>query len=317
MIQQLLAALNDAGVDVDAEAMADALWLARARRQESGKEAWPAAYSAGYASTEPRPPDAEPQDPIDETRAKAGGDQRPSGSAAIGQTGSETDEASSILLRKARALPGTLELGRALRPLKQRYPSKRRRVLNVDATVKYFCDTGVLTPIMWPGDERWFDVDVLVDVGPSMAMWQDTAAELVSFLRRHGAFRNIRPWNLEQNKGNVYLSRTGDVRFEAVQLVNPHARRLIMLVTDCIGPMWYQAPIWEAIRGWGLLSPTVVISPLPARLWPRTALGSPEVAMRSHRAGAANRSLDVAPPWWWPVRFPRWLGDFRSWFDRI
>ena len=96
------------------------------------------------------------------------------------------------MLRKAHALPGTLELGRALRPLKQRHPSKRRRVLNADATIEYFCDTGVLTPVMLPGAERWFDVDVLVDVGPSMAVWHDTAAEFVSFLQRHGAFREVR-----------------------------------------------------------------------------------------------------------------------------
>jgi tetratricopeptide (TPR) repeat protein len=73
-----------------------------------------------------------------------------------------------------------------------------------------------------------------------------------------------------------------------------------MVVTDCVGPMWYQAPIWDAIGGWGLFSPVVVVTMLPSRLWPRTALGSPEVTMRSHQPGAANRSLDVSLPWWWP-----------------
>ena len=167
-------------------------------------------------------------------------------------------------------------------------------------TVEYFCDTGVLTPVMRPGAERWFDVDVLVDVGPSMAVWQDTAAELVSLLQRHGAFREVRQWSLEQADGTVRLSRAADIRSKAAQLVDPDARRLTIVVTDCIGPMWYQAPIWDAIRGWGLFSPVVMISPLPSRLWPGTALGSPEVTMRSHRPGAANRSLDVALPWWWP-----------------
>ena len=73
-----------------------------------------------------------------------------------------------------------------------------------------------------------------------------------------------------------------------------------MVMTDCIGQMWYQAPIWDAIRGWGLFSPVVLVTMLPSRLWPRTALGSPEVTMRSYRPGMANRSLDVALPWWWP-----------------
>ena len=73
-----------------------------------------------------------------------------------------------------------------------------------------------------------------------------------------------------------------------------------MILTNCVGPMWYRVPIWEAIRGWGLTSPVVVISPLPSRLWSGTALGSPEVTMRSRRPGAANRLLDVTLPWWWP-----------------
>jgi pimeloyl-ACP methyl ester carboxylesterase len=39
---------------------------------------------------------------------------------------------------------------------------------------------------------------------------------------------------------------------------------------------------------------------LPSRLWSRTALGSPEVIIRSYRPGMANQSLDVTLPWWWP-----------------
>jgi hypothetical protein len=152
---------------------------------------------------------------------------------------------------------------------------------------------------MRPGAERWFDAEVLIDVGPSMAVWQDTALELASLLERHGAFREIRCWTLEQVTGKVRLSRAG-VHSEAHQLVNPGARRLTMVVTDCIGPMWYQAPIWAAIREWGLFSPVVIINMLPNRLWPQTALGTAELSMRSHQPGTANRSLDVGLPWWWP-----------------
>jgi hypothetical protein len=172
--------------------------------------------------------------------------------------------------------------------------------LDAEGTVEYFCDTGVLTPVMRPGVERWFDVDVLIDTSPSMAVWQDTALELASLLERHGAFREVRHWALEQVDAKVRLSGAAGARFEALQLVDPDARRLTMIVADCIGPMWYQAPIWDAIRAWGLFSPVVIVTMLPSRLWPRTALGSPQVAMRSHRPGTANKSLDVTLPWWWP-----------------
>ena len=342
MIKQLIAALVDAGADVDAEAIADALWLMRAHRDESEDGDRQRASAIQSAPTEPRPPDAEPQHPVDSSRGRGLGPLGTASQAAFGSdaagssiayhkpralpgalelgrtvrpltqasvdplgtagkavSGSD-DSGSLIALRRARALPGVLELGRALRPLKQRHPSKRNLALDAEATVDYFSDTGILTPVLRPGAERWFDVDVLVEVGPSMVVWQDTAAELVSLLERHGAFREVRRWALEQVDGKVRLSRTVGTRSEAPQLIDPAARRLTMVMTDCIGQMWYQAPIWDAIRGWGLFSPVVLVTMLPSRLWPRTALGSPEVTMRSYRPGMANRSLDVALPWWWP-----------------
>jgi triacylglycerol lipase len=349
MIKQLIAALVEAGADVDAEAIADALWLMRARRDESEDGDRQLASAVQSAPTEPRPPDAEPQHPVDSIRGRrsdpltmasqaafgsdaagssivqdkpralpgaleldrtlrpltqAGVRSRGRGLGPLGTVGQAVsgsdDSESSIALRRARALPGVLELSRALRPLKQRHPSKRNLAFDAEATVEYFSDTGVLMPVLRPGAERWFDVDVLVEVGPSMVVWQDTAAELVSLLERHGAFREVRRWALEQVDGKVRLSRIPGMRSAAPQLIDPAARRLTMVMTDCIGQMWYQAPIWDAIREWGLFSPVVLITMLPFRLWPRTALGSPELTMRSYRPGMANRLLSVDLPWWWP-----------------
>ena len=305
MIQQLVAALDEAGLEIDVEAIADALWLARARRGESWEAEQQPVFAMRPGPTEPRPPDAEPQSPVGDIPTESGRGQELGRSGATRQPGSRRDaEASLVTLPRSRALPGTLELGRALRPLKQRRPSRRGHVLDADATIEYFCDTGVLTPVMLPGAERWFDVDVLVDVSPSMTVWHDTAAEFVSLLERHGAFREVRRWNLEQAEGTVLLSRAADVRSDPGQLVDPQSRRLMMVLTDGIGRMWYQTPVWEAIRKWGLFSPVVMISPLPSRLWPGTALGSSEVTMRSHRPGGANQLLDVTLPWWWPGKEP-------------
>ena len=234
-------------------------------------------------------------------RANAIGPATAAGPTTASKVSSVSDTtATSVMLGRARALPGALELSRTLRPLKRRHPSKRDHTVDTEATVDYFCDTGVLIPVMQPGAEPWFDVDVLVDVGPSMEVWQDTARELVSLLQRHGAFREVRHWTLEQADDKIRLSHAVGVRSEATQLVDPDARRLTVLVTDCIGPLWYEAPIWHAIRGWGLFAPVVLVTMLPSRLWPQTALGSVEVTMRSHQPGSANRLLDAALPWWWP-----------------
>ena len=58
MIRQLVTALDEAGVEIDAEAIADALWLARARVRIRGRHQRPPLPGD---PTEPRPPDAEPR----------------------------------------------------------------------------------------------------------------------------------------------------------------------------------------------------------------------------------------------------------------
>ena len=164
MIRRLVEALTEVGVDADAEAIADALWLARARRDEFGSQDHQVLAATPPAPTEPRPPDAEPQPAAANSRTASMSTRHPKQEppATIRQIGSGSDPAAPpITLRRSRALPEGLELGRALRPLKQGHPSKRNLVLDAEATVGYFCDTGVLTPVMRPGAEQWFDLDVL------------------------------------------------------------------------------------------------------------------------------------------------------------
>lgn len=301
MIRRLVAALDATDLEIDAEAIADGLWLARAQGADPLAGGPQPAAPSRSVPTEPRPPDAEPHDPADDILADDGGEENP-GTIKSGDAGGPRPgaQASTIMLAEAPALPGALELGRALRPMKLRHPSKRRHVLDANATIRYFCDTNVLTPVMRTGAEHWFDIDVFVDVGPSMAVWQDTAAEFVVMLQRHGAFRTVRRWNLEHDEGTVRVSRVPGLRSTAARLADPGARRLVVVLTDGIGPLWYQAPVWEAIREWGLSCPVVLMSPLPPRLWPGTALGTPEVRLRSHRPGTANQLLEVTLPWWWP-----------------
>lgn len=301
MIGGLVGALADSGVELDAEAIADALWLARARRATAEDE--PNAVPPSAARPlDPGPPDREARP---DTSRRAPGPPRPPGRAIADARPATTAElagsagGSTVHLRRAPALPGQLELGRALRPLKQRRRSKRRLVLDTEATVRYFCDTGLLHPIMRPGVERWFDVDVVVDTGPSMAVWEDTGVELAAMLDRHGAFGTVRRWALHVDDGDIRLVGDSGLRHAPRQLIDPDARRLILVLTDCVGLHWYQEPVWDALRSWGRFTPVAVISTLPARLWPRTALGAVEVTLRSFRPGSANRSLDVELPWWW------------------
>src|SRR5262249_10148711 len=160
VISQLVAALVDAGTDMDAEAIADALWLARARQSEfEGGDPQPGLVTpsarTGRGPRDDEPPDQADSAPRSRRSAPAAYDSAAAGSRAAARPAPRQNElpgrrrpepagpspaaaGSAVSLRRASELPGALELGRALRPLKQRHPSKRNLALDAEATVEYF-----------------------------------------------------------------------------------------------------------------------------------------------------------------------------------
>src|SRR6516162_3668347 len=106
MIRQLVAALTEAGVEADAEDIANALWLARVRWDESENADRQLASTVRPLPTEPRPPDAEPQHRSDSAHATSmrAGSQGPERSAPSIPAAPGLDAAATpITLRRARA----------------------------------------------------------------------------------------------------------------------------------------------------------------------------------------------------------------------
>ena len=75
------------------------------------------------------------------------------------------------------------------------------------------------------------------------------------------------------------------------ELIDPAAKRLILLITDCASSAWDRAPLWQTIEEWGARSPVVIFHMLPERLWPSTGLGTPSISVRSEIPGAPNQLL--------------------------
>jgi TIR domain len=301
VISLLIDSLIEGDVALEPQEIADCLWLARARGGTTLALEGLSARSISTLPSEPPPPDVEAHDPpaLSDRDATSEGFQ-PTDVAPRSRPDAVVSAAMSTSLTIPTALPGRLELGRALRPFNQRHPSRRNVILDEEATVDFYCETGVLNPVLRLGDERWFDVDLVVDAGPSMVVWRDTAAELAHLLERHGAFRFTRRWRLEEAEHEVGLVSDSGMHYEPLQFVDPDARRLVIIFTDCIGSMWYRPSVWSAIEQWGRFTPVAILNVLPARLWSRTALGTADVTCRSHRPGVPNSSLDVRLPWWWP-----------------
>ncbi|MEV0111919.1 SAV_2336 N-terminal domain-related protein [Streptomyces sp. NPDC050844] len=310
---ELIGRLRDGGLDPTAEEVADAVWLAQ----------W-----LPHASR-PGEPDA-PQDAApprsDGTREPAGeGDDaaaaeapepplRAAGSADVplhlpGGTADSRDAGPGLPVRApaAAALPGLLGLQQALRPLRRYAPYPVRPVdgsLDEDATAERFAVTGLLVPVLRAARHRSVDVQLLMDTGPAMAVWEQLVEELRQACEQSGVFRDVQVHQLYDNGDGVPLvgTTTGPhsrTRLRSAdQLHDPAGRRLTLVVSDCVGPLWQNGAAQRLLRTWPGGSPIAVIQPLPSRLWARTALpAEPGLLTRTPEPGGRTVFDPADEPW--------------------
>lgn len=263
--------------------LAELLWLAARGEPAPG----PAPDHPGRAATAGRPV---PADPPPGTGAERGTVllplHLPAADAEAGVTG-----AGSVTTPSAPMLARPLDLQRALRPLKRQVPDPRRTLLDETATADRLAEVlrapGRVPwlPVLRPSAERWLSLRLVLDCGPTMALWRPLARELATLLRQTGAFRQ------------VTLDRlTADGSLTDGQ---PGARTVTLLLSDGMGPQWRPGPAGDRwYRALGALlrrGPVAVLQPLPERLWPLTALPAEPGLLTASEAGAANSGYGFRP----------------------
>ncbi len=192
----------------------------------------------------------------------------------------------------AAALPGKLELARSLRPLKRRVESHTTTAVDEDATVQRIADEGLWVPALRPAKVRWLDVALVVDSAASVQIWQQAILELRRLLAHHGAFRDVRIWELvtDDDDGTLHLyagygsnsSASANAKGASPrqrernprELIDPSGRRLVLLISDCVSAAWRNGSIATNLLAlWGRYNLVTVVHVLPDSLWSRTALG--------------------------------------------
>lgn len=292
--------LGRSGLDVAPLEVAEALWLARY-----------AAPPVRQAPQEPSPPARPEQEPEPEAQDEAGGWDTgtvhapadrlpiylpsPPGMGQIGLTGTGT----SIPVPASTALPGSLALMRALRPLKLRAADIRHRTLDETATVEATARSGALMPVLRAGSERRFSLTLVVDTGPAMAVWAKLEAELVVMLQRLAAFRDLQRWYVHTDRGQVlgvaHSAHANPMPHNPAELLDPSGRRVILVLTDGAGSAWYSGAMARTLRMWASGGPVAILQPLPQQLWPRTALSPVRGRLSAVRQAAPNAELEFTP----------------------
>ncbi|MBF8191255.1 tetratricopeptide repeat protein [Nonomuraea sp. K274] len=227
------------------------------------------------------------------------------------------ESARRVQVPAASTLDDVLGIQRALRPIKSRVPSRRLHVLDEQATADRIAHTKQWVPVMEGFPERWLDLALVVDSGPSMAVWQPLVRELRDALVQLGAFRDVRVHHLV---GDGVAQRHGGPAAPPETLIDPSRRRVVLVLSDCSGGHWWDGRAPVMLRGWALAMPTAVLQPLPERMWRRTAMPGIPGSAKPTQPGSPNTGLAFAPREGQaeagaiPVPLlrldPSWLGDW-------
>ncbi|MEU6933512.1 SAV_2336 N-terminal domain-related protein [Streptomyces sp. NPDC046374] len=324
-LEELTRRMRAGGQDPTAEEVADAVWLAQ----------WlPGAEPEGRSGR--RPPDpvlpGHPEDrtdpaidddvttapgtPPDTADAPARATEtvdlllRGDRTGAGGADGAAVRSGAALLVRApgANALPGLLGLQKALRPLRHyaaRFPARPGEGrLDEDATAEHSAASGILTPVLRPAAGVRPDIQLLMDTGPAMVVWTRMVEELRQACQQSGAFRDVQVHRLYDTGQGLPLVTTtsgsdGRPRLRpGDQLHDPTGRRLTLIVSDCVGPLWQRGAVQRLIHQWPRQAPLALVQPLPPRLWSRTALPvEPGVLLRPAAPGGQPRFEPDQAPW--------------------
>ncbi|MFE0513413.1 SAV_2336 N-terminal domain-related protein, partial [Streptomyces sp. NPDC058964] len=295
----LVRRLREIGLDPDAEALSDALWLARWARPAApaGAGERPTATPGGRLrqggpepplggrTAAPVPEGGERTPGPEPLPAAVGPDRRvslyPLPHSGVPHTrGPGRATGLPIGVPAAPVLPAPLELQRALRPL-QAYRSAApplRTELDETATAELSARAGgLILPVrraVIRGDAR---LQLVMDASSSMRVWDRMFAELEQVFGQLGAFWDIQVSHLHQGPdGEPAVSRSPEPQaaplHSADRLSDPTGRRITLLVSDCAGPLWRSGHAHRLLHHLARQAPVAVLQPLPQRMWNRTRL---------------------------------------------
>ncbi|WP_079127936.1 SAV_2336 N-terminal domain-related protein [Streptomyces niveus] len=295
MIEELLAALVEAGADAGHEELADILWLAT----HISAEGHPARTSDGrepdaeHGTVSPSMPDRDDGDPQANERYY-------SATPAEDTSGDNSDarRGEAVQVRRALALENPLGVMRALRPLGRRTaPGVTTTELDEELSVNSTAEQGMVVPILKPQRGRWLDLALVIDTHHSMLLWHDLVSELSRTIAQTGIFRDVRVWFLSGTEAGsvptVARVNGGDSR-RPQEVADPSGHRLVLVVTDTVAEGWNAGSLEGVLRQWATHSPLALLNVLPRRLWARGAVTPAGATVRAARPAAPNVSWRLA-----------------------
>ncbi|MEU9204702.1 TIR-like protein FxsC [Streptomyces sp. NPDC048332] len=270
--------------DLDAVSIAELLWLVTQDQGPSRSDGTETDDAGGPDETHTRAATDGP------TATTAAGARRSPLHTPWGD-GTPGPGVTAVSLPRNSTLPRGRELARALKPLKRPWPRGRKQRLDIPATVADYVRVGELTPVFSEEPERWFDATVVIDRSPTMAVWAGTADELVRVLARTGVFRTLRVRELRVDGapgGTPALHGPLGQRVVEGGGRSAQPRRLMIVFSDWASAAWRDGSSWDQLRTWAASLPTVLLNPLPPKIWRQSGMSLPAVRVVSPGTPGVN-----------------------------
>ncbi|MEV0938626.1 SAV_2336 N-terminal domain-related protein [Streptomyces phaeochromogenes] len=270
MIERLRNALGGMGYELGSQELFDVLWLARiVGSGAAGSDADPPTPSplpekeSVFGLDRPTN-DASPTPGVSVNEgaihpAQGLGNSHRFFSEAGGQQPTGGPRARAVRSPRPRALPELHRLARALRPLHGYRDHRHRTEADIEPTVRFTADSGLLDIVEAPARELRHTAVLLVDDSPSMGMWGAVVGDVRRLLERSGVFRAVR------------VHRFG-LRGGSLPVTVPRAESpVVLLLTDAVDTRWRSASAGSFLTAWARTGPFAILHLLPKRLWRGTA----------------------------------------------
>ncbi|MEU5957053.1 SAV_2336 N-terminal domain-related protein [Streptomyces sp. NPDC047525] len=311
-----LRVLKAAGQSLDVQEVLDVLWLAHrltdgpgelpleraSRRAQSRPEPSPHAEAPEPAGDDGEPPEpATPDDDLPdlttpELHAASLPPLVPDRPAPL--PADEEQPALPLRVPEDKALRQELLIGRSLRPLKRKRPSRWRQELDEAATAAALAETRLPDVVMRPARERWLHLALVVDGGLSMLLWHRLAADLRTALQRLAAFRSIRVLGLDTRGADTPVLHgrpfdSGGSTMSPSTLLDPTGQTLVLVVSDGLGSAWRRGTMHDTLLEWATRGPVAVLHTLPPALWDGSGIQADRWQATTRRTGGANTSWEI------------------------
>ncbi|MDX3240623.1 SAV_2336 N-terminal domain-related protein [Streptomyces sp. ME18-1-4] len=293
-LAELVTRLREIGLDPDVRQLCDALWLARWTRPVETPDQEDPPGTDGRPTPRPdggrgRDGDGRPREDRPERPERPAQDVGADGRVSLYPVpqdgvprarGTGRAAALPVGVPAAPALPSPLELQRALRRL-QRYRSPApplRTELDETATAERSAQAGgLILPVHRAVTRADARLQLVLDASSSMRVWDRLFVELQQVFGQLGAFSDIQVSYLHQGPdGEPAVSRSADAYAAPLhstdRLSDPTGRRIVLVVSDCAGPLWHSGHAHRLLHQLSRQGPVAVLQPLPQRLWHRTRL---------------------------------------------